>query len=103
MVIVRMTKSMAQARLADVPPDKVFYLQGGRVLRNLEDLEAVLREMPEETFRYHSNEAKSDFSHWVGEVIGDEKLARDLQRSMNKDEAARAVAARISWLRSKLS
>jgi len=38
--------------------------------------------MNEETFGYHSNETKSDFSNWVKDVIGDEKLAADLKRAL---------------------
>ncbi len=77
--VTRVTKAMAQARLADVPEDKRFWCCDGRVLLNLMELEVALREMSDEAFRYHSNEEKADFSNWVRDVIGDEKLSRDLQ------------------------
>jgi hypothetical protein len=57
--------------------------------------------MPEETFRYHSNETKTDFSNWVRDVIGDEKLARDLLGCAGAAQAAVSVRKRITWLKSR--
>jgi hypothetical protein len=98
--VTRVTKAIAQARLADVPVDKRFWCVDGRFLQNLAELEVALREMSDETFRRHSSEEKSDFSNWVRDVIGDETLARQLQGS-NQLEAAKSVAVRIAWLKSK--
>ncbi|MFH0769203.1 MAG: hypothetical protein V1932_06525 [Chloroflexota bacterium] len=99
--MVRITKIVARRILGDVPEDKRFWCFDGRVLKNLSELEAALKEMGEETFRYHSNETKSDFSNWVRDVIGDEKLSIDLQKSANVAEAAKSVSNRIAWLRSR--
>jgi len=100
--IIKVTREMAMARLADAPQDKRFWCADGRTLKNLVELEVALSEMSDETFRYHSNETKSDFSNWVRDVIGDEKLASDLKRSANRLEAKKSVAERIAWLKSKL-
>lgn len=99
--MVKITKAIAEERLADVPQEKRFWCSDGRALKNLSELEAVLKEMSEETFCYHSNEARSDFSNWVRDVIGDEKLSRDLQKSTTRAQAAKSVAGRIAWLKSK--
>lgn len=101
--IVRVTKEMAQQRLADVPQDKQFWCCDGRILNNLAELEAALREMNDDAFLYHSNDVKTDFSNWVRDVIGDDKLSRDLQRSATREQAAKSVASRIAWLRTKLT
>lgn len=101
-MITRVTREMAQGRLGDVPADNVFWVQDGRVLKNLKDLEKALNEMADETFRYHSNDSKKDFSHWVDEVVGDTKLGHDLHKAADRQEAAKAVAARIAWLSTKL-
>ena len=98
--MARMTKTVAQRMLGDVPQDKRFWCSDGRVLKNLSDLEAAFKEMSEETFQYHSNEAKSDFSNWVRDVVEDEKLSKDLQKSTTRAAAAKSVASRIAWLRS---
>lgn len=99
--MVRITRSVAEKRLGDVEQDKRFWCQDGRVLKNLYELEDALRKMGEGTFRHHASEARNDFSRWVKDVIGDEKLARDLSKSTTQTQAARVVADRIAWLKTK--
>ena len=99
--MTRITKEIAGKMLGEVPNGKWFYCTDGRVLKNLPELELALKGMSEEIFRCHSGETKSDFSNWVRDVIGDEKLSRDLQKSANRTQAIRKVADRITWLRNK--
>jgi len=101
--IIRITRLDAEERLGDVPEDKRFWCHDGKVLKNLAELEAALESMSEDTFRYHSNETKNDFSNWAKEVIGDEKLSRDLLKSTTQAQAAKSVASRIAWLKDKLA
>ena len=96
------SEEIAKRMLGDVPEDKQFYCSDGRVLKNLTELSAALAEMSEETYSYHSNATKTDFSNWIKDVIGDEKLARDLGKSVSRVRAAKAVSDRIVWLRSKI-
>jgi hypothetical protein len=100
--MVRITKSVAEERMGNVSQEKQFWCCDGRYLSNLTELETALEQMTEETFRYHSNEAKNDFSNWVRDVIGDEKLSRDLQKSTTQAQAAKSVADRVNWLKSKM-
>jgi len=58
--------------------------------------------MSQETFSYHSNQERNDFSNWVNAVIGDAKLSRDLTQASNTSQAAKAVADRVMFLASKL-
>jgi hypothetical protein len=95
------TKVAAKERLSDVPDEKRFWCNDGRYLKNLEELETALQQMTDDTFSYHSNESKTDFSNWVKNVIGDEKLARDLLKSTTPAQAAKSVAARINWLKNR--
>ena len=99
--MARVTKEIAGKMLGEVPNGKQFYCTDGRVVKNLPELELALKEMSEETFCYHSSETKSDFSNWVRDVIGDEKLSRDLQKSTSRTRAVKNVADRIAWLSSK--
>ncbi len=99
--MVRITKTVAEKLLADVAHEKWFWCSDGRGLRNLPELETALKEMGAETFHYHSNEVKSDFSNWVHDVVGDEKLARDLRKSTTQTQAAKSVADRIAWLKGR--
>jgi hypothetical protein len=101
--MVRITRDIAEKWLADVPNDVVFRCCDGQILRNLRELGSVLAGMENEVFVYHVTKGKNDFSTWVRDVIGDEKLARDLGKSSNRDQAAKAVSSRIAFLESKLA
>lgn len=100
--MARVTKEIAEKRLEDVSGEKQFWCQDSRVLKNLQELESALREMSDETFGHHVSEARNDFSSWVKDVIGDDKLAGDLNRSKTKTQAAKYVGDRVNWLRIKL-
>ncbi len=97
--MAEVTRSVARKWLSDVPEDKRFWVHDGPVLKDLDELGEALRDMNEETFRYHLNEAKNDFSNWVRDVIGDEKLAGDLWVSTTKSQAVQAVADRLAYLK----
>jgi len=99
--MVKMTILAAETMLGDVPVEKRFWCHDGRYLKNLDELEESLKQMTDEIYRYHANEEKTDFSNWVKDVIGDEKLSRDLLKCATQAEAARAVAKRVNWLKSK--
>lgn len=99
--MVKITKKIALQWLADVPQDKQFWCADGRTLKNLSELQAALGDMSQDTFRSHANEAKNDFSNWVRDVIGDEPLANDLQKSQTQSQAAQVVADRVAQLRRK--
>jgi len=80
----------------------VFYLNDGRILKNIENLRDALNTMTDELFAYHVNSGKNDFSKWVIDVIIDEKLARDLLKAKDKTQAFKAVSQRVAFLKSKL-
>ncbi len=85
--------------LADAPEDKVFWVNGGAVLRNLADLEKELMSMSFETFHYHVNPYKNDFANWVNDVIGDSTLAKELRKLKTRKSMARYVKSRIKQLK----
>ena len=99
--MVKISKTIAEERLADVLQEKRFWCSDGRVLKNLPELKLALEQMSEGVFRHHSNETRNDFSNWVRDVIGEEKLSRDLQKSKTQAQAAKAVAGRVVWLKSR--
>jgi len=100
--MARITKDMAEKRLGDVPESFVFRCWDGRTLRNLTELRDTLAGMENESYVHHVTEQKNDFSRWVRDVIGEEKLAADLGKSATKSQAAKAVSTRITFLKSKL-
>lgn len=88
--------------LANVPDDFMFQCFNGTKLRRLSDLSDALNSMSEATFAYHVSEGKNDFSNWVFDTIGDEKLAKDLSALPNRRQYAKRVQKRLEFLRRKL-
>jgi CRISPR/Cas system type I-B associated protein Csh2 (Cas7 group RAMP superfamily) len=100
---IKITKQDAEKLLADVPEDRAFWCSDGRIFRNIRDLSDGLANMSDETFFYHSNDEKHDFSNWLKDVIEDEKLAKDLENPITRQEAAKRVSDRVPLLNMKLS
>ncbi|MBI2860361.1 MAG: hypothetical protein HYX91_02490 [Chloroflexi bacterium] len=100
--MARILSQDAQRLLGDVPPEKSFWCRDGRAFKNIQELSAALATMSDETFGHHANAGRNDFSNWVKEVIGDEKLARDLAKSTTRTAANKKVMERIIFLTTKL-
>ena len=100
--MTKMLKQDAEKRLADVPGEYVFWCNDGRIVKSMRELKEALDQMDDAIYVYHANAEKNDFSTWVKDVLIDEKLAQDLSRSADQMEAARCVAARVTFLASKL-
>ena len=77
-------KEQAQKFLSKVSEEYIFLCQDGRVLWDMKELTEALTTMTDETFAYHSNAEKKDFSNWVRDIIGDEKLAKDLEKATSR-------------------
>jgi hypothetical protein len=80
-------KSGSKKYLAKVPEATVFWCHDGQVFDGLDRLITGFDLMSDETFFYHANEEKNDFSCWIIEVIGDAKLGNDIKKAKNKKEA----------------
>jgi len=100
--IIKISRDEAKRRLGDVPDEKRFWCHDGKVIKNLRELRKALVDISDETFHYHLSEGKNDFSKWIREVVGDEKLANDLSKARSRIQASQAVAERISFLESKV-
>jgi hypothetical protein len=100
--IVKISKEEAKRRLEDVPDEKRFWCHDGKVIKNLGEFGKALNDMGDETFHYHLGEGRNDFSKWVKDVVGDEKLAGDLSKAGSRAQASQAVALRIAFLKSKI-
>jgi chromosomal replication initiation ATPase DnaA len=100
--ISKILRQDAEKRLANVPEEYIFWCCNGSTLRNMKELREAFATMTDEVFAYHANEDRNDFSKWVKDIIRDEKLARDLGKSVKRTQAAKCVAERIVFLSSKL-
>ena len=99
----KLLPEVARKFLGDVENDKKFWVNNGTVLKNLDELLDALNSMSNDTFQYHANSEKNDFSRWIGDVIGDKKLAEDLAKSKNKKSVIKILEFRINQLKRVLS
>ena len=99
--MTKLLKQDAQKRLADVPGEYAFWCNDGRIVKSMRELKEALEQMGDDNYVYHVNTEKNDFSIWTKDVLIDEKLAWDLSKSTDRSEAARCVAARVTFLVSK--
>jgi len=96
-------KQEAKRLLADVPNEYVFRCHDGLILQSMKQLGSALNSMVDETYVFHANTKKNDFSNWVRDIIKDEMLANDLQKAPNRAQAAKLVASRMAALSKRLA
>jgi len=96
-------RSQAEKYLARVPENQVFWCNNGSILNDVMELKDALANMTDQTFSYHSNEIKQDFSNWIRNVIGDNTLAKDLETAANREQALKMVEERCVSLMSKVA
>jgi len=94
-------KEDAQRVLRRVPDEKSFYTHDGKTLNNLFELKGALEKMDNATYNHHVTDEKNDFSRWVHEILGDDKLANDLKKVLTQKDACKLVADRILWLKDR--
>ncbi|MBI4268019.1 MAG: hypothetical protein HY662_04460 [Chloroflexi bacterium] len=87
--------------LADAPEEYAFRTNNGHILRNLKDLANELKTMSDETYAFHVNDEKNDFTNWVRDIIKDDTLAEDLRGIRDRARASRAVSRRVTSLSRK--
>ncbi|MBS3113916.1 hypothetical protein J4448_02345 [Candidatus Woesearchaeota archaeon] len=95
------TKDEAKRYLCNTSPEQCFWVNNGPILKNLEELADALPDMNDETFNHHVNSEKNDFSNWVKDIIGDNKLANDLLSSRGRDSAVKKIRSRLNSLKKK--
>lgn len=76
---------------ANANPDRLFWTADGRTLRNYFDLCRALEEMSDDTYRHHARIDKNDFSTWVSDIFGDQRLAKRLAAANNREKSQIAV------------
>lgn len=86
--------------LDDVPQENRFWCCNGQVLNNLYELEISLAGMSDQVFNHHVTDERNDFSSWVKDVVGDNELARRLNKAGTRAKAAEIVTSRIDQIES---
>jgi len=88
--------------LSDCEPHLAFWATNGVVCRNLNELLFCIKGLNEKDFRYHvnSDNKKNDFAKWIFEVIGDELLARALEKILDREVYIDIIEQRIKHIES---
>ena len=94
----KISKEPAEKFLGKVSDEYAFWCYDGSIFRDMKELAEGLFKMSDDVFAYHANPEKNDFSNWVRDVIGDEKLAKDLENALDRNQTARIVASRVDIL-----
>ena len=94
-----LTKEQAQYFLRTVADDTAFWVAGGPVYRNLEDLANGLKTIDDGQFNFHVNSDKNDFYNWVNDIIGDKELCAGIKGAKTKEAMQRKVEGRVAQLK----
>lgn len=85
------TKNNAKAVVTEAYGDQRFFVINGQVLSRLNELSAALKSMDYDTYTYHVNGDKNDFSQWVSDVLLNKALATKIAKAKNKDDMAALI------------
>jgi len=88
----------AERLLKDSPHEKAFKLHMGIDIRNLRELAEALDIMADDAFKHHVNESKNDFASWIRHVVGDEELAKSVEKSKARKSILEKVRDRVNYL-----
>ena len=81
--------------LSTVPEQHNFFVADGTKICNVPQLIEALGAMHEDTFKFHANEDKNDFSNWLRDMFGEEELAESLKTVGTKTEAQLIIAKKL--------
>jgi L-lactate utilization protein LutB len=86
-----MAKTTNNKLKKDCPPENVFYVCNGSVLKNIDEMLKELEKMDENAFRHHVNESKNDFSNWIKDIFKEAELAEKIQSVMDKNQIVEII------------
>jgi len=86
-----MAKTKSKKTKKECPPDKVFYVCNGQVLKNIDEMLYALQKMDDGAFRHHVHDGKNDFSNWLKDVFKEVELAEKIKKVMDKNHIVEIV------------
>lgn len=87
---------MVSLLLSNVSEENYFSVKDGRILKNVEDLKNVLKDIEDKYYSKHVKGDKNEFADWVKKHVKDEGLSKGLYRvGSDKEKALKVVE---SWL-----
>mgnify|MGYP001598973029 CR=1 FL=1 len=96
---MRMTKAKALEIMRRVEGEHCFFNNDGKVFCGFADLAQEITVMPQPVFNFHCNSKKCDFTNWISDVLGDEKLAKDMSAAKGiRSKIENLILKRVSQL-----
>ena len=97
-----MIKKLGSKVLKKVDDSKAFWIKTDHYnvidrARGLEDLGKKLKKAPTAAIGHHMREGRNDFANWIGAVLGDKVLAKELKslKAKNWDQMQHRVIEEI--------
>lgn len=81
--------------IQDIDPKHYFYLNDGKIIKNLPELSEVLLNISENIFNHHVNNERNDFSNWVRDIFLNNELALEISKCKTKDEMINMLSLRV--------
>jgi hypothetical protein len=81
--------------LNEVGSGKEFLCKDGRIIRTLEDLMKIVKDLSQKDFLHHVNKERNDFATWIRDVVGDFVLANRLKRVKGQSTMSKLIEKRI--------
>ena len=88
-------KTKNNGKAVEAYGDQRFFVINGHILSRLDELSSALKSMDYDTYTYHVNGDKNDFSQWVSDVLLNKALAAKLAKAKNKDEMANLIEKNV--------
>jgi hypothetical protein len=90
-MIAALEKTAGSDLKSEVSQEFYFYLKGERVVRSAAEMLSALKEMDDETFKYHANSERNDFSNWFRDVYNKKDLASKLKKCKSKGSMTKCL------------
>lgn len=86
---------MVKNILRTLKPEEYFFIHTGAVIKNIRALPVALKEMNEDTFRYHHNPQTNDFANWIKFLSDDKEFVVKIEKALTKEEIIKAIELQI--------
>ena len=86
---------MVKNILRTLKPEEYFFLHTGAVIKSIKALPVVLKEMNEDTFRYHHNPQTNDFANWIKFLSDDKEFVVKIEKALTKNEIIKTIELQI--------
>lgn len=75
-----------------VEPEFWFWTADGRTIKDLKELEKVLKTIDDATFKEHVNKSKNDFAEWTKDILKNTALSESLRKAKTRKGAIQVVS-----------